>query len=266
LVRYPPLPPSPFGDQAAGAIDTGGVELDELHVLKRQPLTRDHAVAVAGAGMSGRGTEIGATVAAGRQNGGLGVEQVQCAVVQLPRQNTLTLPVFGHDQVGGKILDVEFGLLLERLAVKRVQDGVAGSVGGGTGALHGWAFAEFGGVPAKGPLIDLAVFGATERNAVVFKFVDGLGGFASKVFHRVRIAQPVRALDGVIHVPLPVVGAHIGQRRGDAALRGHGVGPGRKHLGDTGGLEPLLGQTQRRTQARAARTDHDGVESMCFES
>jgi len=45
----------------------------------------------------------------------------------------------------------------------RVQDRVAGAVGGGTGALYGRAFAKFGGVAAKGTLVNLALFGARER-------------------------------------------------------------------------------------------------------
>jgi hypothetical protein len=40
-----------------------------------------------------------------------------------------------HDEVEREIFDEEFGLVLQRLLVKRVQDGVAGAVGGGAGAL-----------------------------------------------------------------------------------------------------------------------------------
>ena len=40
-----------FGDQHAGAIDAGRVELHEFHVLKRQARARHHAATVAGAGM-----------------------------------------------------------------------------------------------------------------------------------------------------------------------------------------------------------------------
>ena len=41
-----------------------------------------------------------------------------------------------HQQVEREILDEEFGVVLQRLAVQRVQDGVAGAVGRRTGALH----------------------------------------------------------------------------------------------------------------------------------
>ena len=41
-----------FGDQAAGAVDAGRMELHEFHVLQRQAGAQHHGVAVAGAGMA----------------------------------------------------------------------------------------------------------------------------------------------------------------------------------------------------------------------
>src|SRR5690606_40789256 len=57
-----------LGDQAAGAIDAGRVELYELHILKRQARARHHAAAVAGTGMGGSAREIGTSIAAGGQD------------------------------------------------------------------------------------------------------------------------------------------------------------------------------------------------------
>ena len=54
------------------------------------------------------------------------------------------------------------------------------------------------------------------------------------------ISEPVWALDGVVHVPAPVVGLHVAERRVDAALRRHSVRPSREQLRDDGSLEPLL--------------------------
>jgi len=59
-----------------------------------------------------------------------------------------------HNEVEGEILDEEFGVVPERLLVERVQDGVAGAVGGGAGAL-GDALAELRGHAAERPLVDL---------------------------------------------------------------------------------------------------------------
>ena len=65
-----------FGDQAAGAVDAGGMELHELHVLQRQAGAQHHGVAVAGAGMGAGAGEIGAAIAAGGQDHLVGAEAV----------------------------------------------------------------------------------------------------------------------------------------------------------------------------------------------
>jgi hypothetical protein len=114
-----------------------------------RPGARHHAAAVAGAGVGRGGAEIGPAIAAGGQHDHLGVEDVDRAVVELPA-HALAGAVLGHQQVDGEILDVELGVVLQALAVERVQDGVAGAVGGGAGALHRRAFAELGGVAAEG--------------------------------------------------------------------------------------------------------------------
>ena len=75
-----------LGDQAAGAVDAGRVELHELHVLQRQAGAQHHAVAVAGAGVGAGAGEVGAAVAAGGQDRHLGAEAVQRAVVRASRR------------------------------------------------------------------------------------------------------------------------------------------------------------------------------------
>src|SRR4029450_10295327 len=80
---------------------------------------------------------------------------------------------------------------------------------------------------AEGPLVDLAVLGAGERDAPVLQLVDRGRGGAAEVFDGVLVAQPVRPLDGVVHVPAPVVLAHVAEAGGDAALGRDGGGGGR---------------------------------------
>src|SRR3712207_8892531 len=50
------------------SVDARGMELHELHVLKGQPGPRDHAVAVARAGVGGGRGEVGPPVAPRRQH------------------------------------------------------------------------------------------------------------------------------------------------------------------------------------------------------
>ncbi len=226
------------------------------------PARSDHAAAVTRAGMRRGGREIGAAIAAGRQHHGLGRKPVDGAVIKVPRHHTRTHPVIGHDEVEREILDEKLRLVLQRLAIERVQDGVPGAVGGRAGALYRRAVAIILHVPAKRPLIDAPVLGARKRHAVMFKLIDRLGRLHGQILHGVDIAQPVRALDRVKQVPLPGIGRHVGQRGGNAALGGHGMAARRKHLGDAGGLQPLFGHAERGAQARAACPHHDNIKGV----
>ena len=248
-----------FGDQAAGRIDAGRMELHELHVLERQAGAQHHRVAVAGADVRRGAGEIGAAVAAGRENRGLRAEAMDRAVVELERDHAAAAAVLVHDQVDREILDEEFRIVPQRLAIHRVQHGVAGAVGGRAGALRG-ALAVMRGHAAERALIDLAVFlAARERQAPVLQLVHGGRRVAAHVFDRVLVAEPVGALDGVVHVPAPVVLAHVAERGRDAALRRDRVRAGRKHLGDAGGAQAGFGAADDRAQARAAGADHHHV-------
>ena len=118
---------------------------------------------------------------------------------------------------------------------------------------------EAGGHAPEGALVDAAIGGAREGDAVMLQFNDGGNGLAAHVLDGVLVAEPVGALDRVVHVPAPVILAHVAQRRADAALRRDSVAAGRKDLGDAGSLESLLGQPQRRPEASSARAYHQDV-------
>ena len=247
-----------LGDEAAGAVDAGGVELDELHVLQRQAGPERHRVAVAGAGVGGGAREVGAAVAAGGEHRHVGADTVQGAVVEVPGEHSAAGAVVVGEQVDREVLDEELGIVPEALLVEGVQDGVTGAVRRRAGPLGG-AFPEVGGHPAERALVDAAVLGAGERDAEVLQLDHGRDRLAAHVLDRVLIAEPVRALHGVVHVPAPVVLAHVAERGTDASLGRDGVAAGGEELGHAGGGEPLGGDTERRPQARAARADHDDV-------
>src|SRR5690606_14644554 len=160
-----------LGDEAAGAVDAGRVELHELHVLQAQAGAQRHAAAVAGAGVGAGGAEVGAAVAAGGEHRAVGAEQVQRALGHVERQHAAARALLVHDQVEREVLDEELGLVRQRLLVQRVQHGVAGAVGRGAGAL-GDALAVVRGHAAEGTLVDAAVLGARERHALVLELDD----------------------------------------------------------------------------------------------
>ena len=65
----------------------------------------------------------------------------------------------------------------------------------------------------------------------MLQFVHRLRRRAAHEFDGVLVPQIVRALDGVVHMPMPVVGRDIAERGVDATLRGHGMRAGGKYLG-----------------------------------
>ena len=123
---------------------------------------------------------------------------------------------------------------------------MAGAVGGGAGALSRRPLPHVLGHSAERALVDLALRGAAERKAGMLELDDRSGSLAAQIFDRVLVAEPVGAFDGVVHVPGPVVRAHVAEAGGDPALGGDGVAAGREDLGDAGGLQPRAGRAHRR--------------------
>ena len=199
----------PFGDQHAGAINAGGMELHKLHILKRQAGTQHHGAAVTRLGVGAGAGEIGPAIAASGENDLAGAETMDGAIVQIPRHHA-DADAIVHDEVEREIFDEEVHIVFHALAIQRVQNGVAGAVGCGAGALCD-AFPVMRGHAAEGALVDFAFRCARERHAEMLQLVNRFRRITAEIFDRVLIAQPVRPLDGVVHVPAPVILAHIAE-------------------------------------------------------
>ena len=254
-----------LGDEDAGAVNAGRVELHEFHVLERQAGAQHHGVAVARLRVRAGAGGIGAAIAAGGEDGHLRAEAVDRAVVEIDGDDAAAAAVVVHDEVDGEILDEKLGRVPQRLAVHRVQHGVAGAIGGGAGALRG-ALAVMRGHAAERALIDLAVFfPARERQTPMLQLVDRLGRVAAQIFDGVLVTEPVGALYGVVHVPAPVVFAHVAERGGDAALRRDRMRARREHFGDARGPQPRFAAADRGAQPGAAGADDDDIVGVVFD-
>ena len=163
------------------------------------------------------------------------------------------------DQVERHPLDEELRVRAHVLLVERVQHRVAGAVGRGARAHRIWRCRNLR-VAAERTLVDLAVLEAVERHAHVLELDHHLDRAAAHVFDRVLVAEVVGALDRVVHVPVPVVLGAVAERRRDAALRGHGMGARREHLGQYCGVQVAARELERRAHAGAAGADHDRIE------
>src|SRR5512139_873343 len=137
---------------------------------------------------------------------------------------------------------------------------MAGAVGGGTGA-GGLLAAEVFRLAAERPLINFPVVEARKRQAHVLELVHRAGRLAAHELDRVLVAQPIAALDRVVHVPFPAVVVDVGERGGDAALRRHGVRARRKYLRYHRDLVVRARELQRRAEPCAAAADDERVEA-----
>ena len=257
--KIPAFAACAFRDQHSRAIDAGRMELHELHVLQRQSGAQHHRIAVPGAGVRRRTREIGAPVAARRQDRALRTERMDRSVFKTKRHNTPARAVCIHQQIDGEILDEEFGRMPQGLAVERVQHRMAGAVSGCTRALRWRPLAKLGRHATKRALVDLAVLSPAERHAVMLKLIDRRRRIPAKILDRILVAEPIGTFDGVVHMPFPAIRPHIPQGRSHAPLRRNGVRPGWKHLRHARGPQASFRRAQRRAQSSAASADNDNV-------
>ncbi len=162
------------------------------------------------------------------------------AGLHLERDDPEHLPRLVADQVERHPLDEELRVGAHVALIQGVQHRVAGAVGRGAGTANR-LLAEVRHVTAERALIDLAFIGAVERHAEMLELDDDLGRLATHVLDGVLVTEPVGALDGVVHVPVPMVFLGIPERGGNTALGGHGVRTGGKDLRQDGRLESGLG-------------------------
>ncbi len=259
--QVPALTARAFGDQTARRVDAGRVELHHLHVLQRHADARRQRHAVAGADVRRRAGLVGPPVAAGGEHHGAGEETMQAALDHVIGDHADDAPGVVRHEVDGEELDEELRLVLQRLLVQRVQHGVTGAVSGGAGALRRRLVVRLV-LAAERALINLAVLGARERHAGVFELDHRRDGLLAHVLDGVLVAQPVRALHGVVEVVAPVVVHHVAERGVDAALRRHGVRAGREHLGKTRHRQVLGRHAEGGAKAGAAGANDHHVEAV----
>jgi hypothetical protein len=234
-------------------------ELPEFHVFQRNAGSRRHAQPVAGVDERVGAGGIDPPRPAGGEQHRARMHDRDFAGFHFHRGHAQHLPGGIADQVQRHPFDEKVGVGAQVALVERVQHGVAGAVGGAATALHR-TLAEVLRMSAEGPLINRAVVVAVEGHAEVLQFQHHLRRLAAEEFDRVLVAQIIRTLDGVVHVPEPVVLAHVAQRRADPALRRDGVRAGRKHLRQHRYPVSGLRELQRGAHPGATRTDDHRIE------
>ncbi|EJK57810.1 hypothetical protein THAOC_22107, partial [Thalassiosira oceanica] len=221
-----------LGDEAARPVDARGVELDELRVLVGESGAHGHGVPVPGAGVRGRAAEVGPAVPPGGEDRVVRVDAVYGPVLHVDRHGPHAPAVGRHEQVHGEVLDEVGGVERQAAAVQGVEHGVPGPVGRARAPVRLATLPVLEALPPERALVDLPLLGPGEGQAELLELEYRLGRLAAHVVDGVLVAQPVGALDRVVHVPPPVVLAHVPEGRVDAPLRRDGVGPRGEELRD----------------------------------
>ncbi len=261
IVEQSALAAGCLGDENPVRVDAGRVELDEFHVLERQASTENHRKAVACVGVGVRRDLPGARVATGRKQRRLGVEDVEPALLEVPRHQTHARAVL-HDQLRHIELVVETDPVLHALLVERVQLRVPRAVGGIAGTRDPF-LSEVRVVTAEWTLRDLPIGRAGEGKPEVLHLVDCRDRLAHEDLLRVLIAEVVAAAHRVVEVPLPAVVLHVAERGGTASLGRARVGTGRVDLRDHGRVE-MLARLQGRVEPGDARAHDDHIMPVSF--
>lgn len=141
-----------LSDQAASAVDTGRVELDELEILVGETSASNHGHTVTSASVSRCAAEVGTSVTTGGENGVVGKESVEGTVFLVVGKDTTALTIL-HDEVKSEELDEVVGVVAQRLAIEGVQKSVAGSVSGSAAAVSLTTLAVVAGLATKSTLV-----------------------------------------------------------------------------------------------------------------
>jgi len=193
------------------------VELEELHVLERQPAAVGQGHAVAGQRVRVRRRLEDLARPARGEDDRLRPEDVDLARREVVRDDARGVhlgvgpgvvdePFRGEVVVDQQVQDVELvvelHVLLHAVLVERLQDHVARAVRGVAGAAHG-GLAVLAGVAAEAALVDPAVLGPVEGQTHLLEVEDGVDGLLGQDLRGVLVDEIVAALDRVEGVPLP---------------------------------------------------------------
>ncbi|KPW45901.1 hypothetical protein ALO88_05615 [Pseudomonas syringae pv. antirrhini] len=250
-----------FGNQYTCAGNAGRVELPHLDVLNRDTGTQCHADTVTGIDQGVGGGRVDTPCTAGCQHGGVGTDVRGFAGFNADGDDADKGAILILDQIHTVVFVEEYGAGLEVGLIQGMQQCVTGTVGSSTGTCSLTTLAEVLGLTTERTLIDATLLGTRERQTHVLEFENGFRAYGTHVFDSVLVADVVGTLDGIVHVPAPVI-VRIGRGdcAGDATLCGNGVRAGREHLGDHGSLVTALGELQGSAHAGTATTNDDGVE------
>mmetsp|Transcript_30869 Transcript_30869/g.65337 ORF Transcript_30869/g.65337 Transcript_30869/m.65337 type:complete len:416 (-) Transcript_30869:68-1315(-) len=259
VAQNAPLTTTSFRNQASRPINPGRMELHEFRILIRQSGTHGHGISISGTSMRTRTRKVGPSIPPRSQHGILGLNAMNRPIFHIQRRGTHALSIGSHEQIHGKVFDKVRGIKRQTPSVKSVKHGMSRTIGRTRASMGLSPLPEIERLSAKRALVNLALFGTRERQPEFFQFQNRLRGLPTHVVNGVLVAQPIAALDGIVHVPPPIVRAHVAEGGVDASLGGHGVRAGGEEFGHAGGFESGFAEAHGGAEAGAAGADDEGV-------
>mmetsp|Transcript_23235 Transcript_23235/g.38497 ORF Transcript_23235/g.38497 Transcript_23235/m.38497 type:complete len:271 (+) Transcript_23235:1361-2173(+) len=184
---------------------------------------------------------------------------VNSSVFHVQRHDTNAFSIIVHHEVHGKVFNEVGGVERKTATIQGVKHGMTGAVCSSTAAVSLRALAVIQTLTTESALVNLAVFSTRERQSKLFKFQNCFRGFTTHVMDSILVAKPIRSLDGIVHVPSPVILAHISERSIDSTLCSNSMGSSGEQLGDAGCFETSFTQAHGCTQTRTSSPDNDSV-------
>src|ERR1700677_409084 len=85
------------------------------------------------------------------------------------------------------------------------------------------------------------------------------------IFYSILITKPIGTLDGVVHMPTPIIRAHITKRSRDATLSSHSMATSWKNLADTGCRKAFFCHTKCSAKTGATCSYNDNIMMMFYD-
>lgn len=100
---------------------------------------------------------------------------------------------------------------------------MSSSVGDGSTSVGLTSLAEFERLTSESSLVDFALICSRKWHTKVFELDDGPGCLSTHVVDGILVTEPIGTLDGVVHMPPPVVLGHVTKGCIDTTLGGDSV-------------------------------------------
>ena len=222
-----------FSNEYSGPMDTGRMKLPHFNILNREASSQRHTNTVTGIdqGIGGRGINTTGTTSGKYRRLGFDVNRFAGLHADGDDTNNSTVLVF--DDIRSKPFIEETGIVFQVALIEGMQKRMSGSVSSGAGTCSLSALAVILGLPTKGTLVDTAIFITGKRQPHMLQFEHCLRTFTAHVFDSILVTDIVRPLDGVIHMPAPVIiRISTGYGAGNSALSRNCMRTCRKYFGN----------------------------------